>query len=270
MRCATRFLALSLILSCNGPATPSASPEAAKPATPVTPAASGGQTVTFPSTSGNASGYFALPTGAGKHPAIIVIQEWWGVNDWIRQQTDRFASQGYVALAVDLYRGKVAKDQDVAHELMRGMPEDRAMGDLKSAFNYLASRPDVDPARIGSVGWCMGGGYSLALAAAEPRLAADVLNYGHLITDSASMQRIAAPVLGNFGAADRGIPEADVHAFENAMRAAGKQIDVKVYPGAGHAFMNPNNTQGYVQDAAQDAQSRMDAFFEKNLKRGSQ
>ncbi|HEX6178539.1 MAG TPA: dienelactone hydrolase family protein, partial [Thermoanaerobaculia bacterium] len=125
----------------------SSAPPAAVPST--------GSPVTF----GDASGYLAVPPATGKKPAVIVIQEWWGVDDWIREQTDRFAQQGYVALAVDLYRGKSAKDPDEAHELMRGMPEDRAMADLKAAFNYLASREDVEPSAIGVIGWCMGGGY---------------------------------------------------------------------------------------------------------------
>src|SRR5712691_1777262 len=97
-----------------------------------------GTTVTFPSTiAGNASGYLALPDGGGKHPGIIVVQEWWGVNDWVKEQADRFAKQGYVALAVDLYRGRVATTQDEAHELMRGMPEDRAVADLKAGVDFL-------------------------------------------------------------------------------------------------------------------------------------
>ena len=213
----------------------------------------------------DASGYLSLPSGKGKHPAIIVIQEWWGMNEWILQQTDRFASQGYVALAVDLYRGKATSDPEVAHELMRGMPEDRAMSDLKTGFNYLAARDDVDASRIGVIGWCMGGGYSLALATVEPRVAATVMNYGRLVTDPATIAKIESPLLGNFGALDRGIPPADVSAFDAAMRKAGKSSDVKVYDGAGHGFMNPNNKDGYVAGAAKDAWARIDSFFAKRL-----
>ena len=107
-----------------------------------------GSGVTFTSSPGDGSGYLALPSGAGKHPALIVIQEWWGLNDWVKEQADRFASQGYVALAPDLYRGKVASDPNMAHELMRGMPQDRAMNDLRGAFNYLAARKDVDMTQL--------------------------------------------------------------------------------------------------------------------------
>ncbi|HKO56028.1 MAG TPA: dienelactone hydrolase family protein [Thermoanaerobaculia bacterium] len=213
-----------------------------------------------------ASGYLALPAGAARKPAIIVIQEWWGLNDWVKEQADRYASQGYVALAPDLYRGRVATTMDEAHELSRGLPEDRAIGDLKGAFNYLASRDDVDPKRIGVIGWCMGGGYALGLALNEPRLAAVVMNYGRLVTDPAAIAKLNAPLLGNFGAADRGIPAADVQAFDAALKKAGKSSDIKIYEGAGHAFMNENNKQGYAKDAAADAQKRIDAFFASHLR----
>jgi carboxymethylenebutenolidase len=224
-------------------------------------------TVTFPSTSGDGSGYLAVPESTGRHPAVIVIQEWWGLNDWIRQQADRFAGQGYAALAVDLYRGKVAAAQEEAHELSRGLPTDRAMADLKAGFDFLTKRKDVDPSRIAVIGWCMGGGYALQLAIAEPRIAAAAINYGHLVTNPQAIAGIKPPILGNFGAADRGIPSDDVKAFDAALSKAGKTFDVKIYDGAGHAFMNPNNKQGYVRTAADDAWKRIDAFFAKYLKR---
>jgi len=228
-------------------------------------AAHRGQTITFNSMPGKGSGYLSVPATKGKHPGIIVIQEWWGVNDWVKEQTDRLASQGYVALAPDLYRGKVANDPNLAHELMRGLPDDRAMADLKGAFNELATRRDVDPKRIGVIGWCMGGGWALQLAMKEPRLNAAVINYGHLATDPSAIANIRPAVLGNFGAEDRGIPAADVKAFETALKQTGHDVDVKIYEGAGHAFMNPNNKEGYVPAAAADAQARIDAFLKKHL-----
>ncbi len=227
-----------------------------------------GKMITFPSAiGGNANGYLSLPDDKhGKHPAVVVIQEWWGLNDWVREQADRLAKDGYVALAVDLYRGKSTSDPNIAHELMRGMPEDRANADLKAGFDYLASRPDVDPAHIGSIGWCMGGGYSLNLALAEPRLAACVINYGHLITDPASIEKLKSPILGDFGALDRGITPDDVNAFAAALQKTGKTADIKIYPDAGHGFMNPNNKDGFKEADAADAWRRIDAFFAKNLR----
>lgn len=216
---------------------------------------------------GDASGFLALPTGGeAKKPALIVIQEWWGVDDWIREQASRFAGQGYVALAPDLYRGRVAKSPEEAHELMRGMPEDRAMADLKASIDYLSSRPDVDPNRIGVIGWCMGGGYALALATADPRVKGTVINYGRLVTDADAITKISAPILGNFGSADRGIPAEDVKKFGADLTKYGKLGDIKIYEGAGHAFMNPNNEQGYDAAAAQDAWKRIDSFFERTLR----
>lgn len=222
--------------------------------------------VSYKSGNETVTGYLALPDAAGPRPAVVVIQEWWGLNNWVKEQAQKFAQQGYVALAPDLYRGKSATTPDEAHELMRGMPQDRAVRDLVAAFDYLASRPDVNKAKIGSVGWCMGGGLSLQLAIHEPKLAACAVNYGAMPTDAADIQKIQAPVLGNFGAEDHGIPPDAVHAFEKAMKAAGKTIDVKIYDGAGHAFENPNNKQGYRSDAAADAWARMLGFFGQTLK----
>ena len=224
------------------------------------------ETVSYKSGDETVTGYLALPGSPGRHPAIIVIHEWWGLNDWVKEQAQRFRDQGYVALAVDLYRGKSAADPAQAHELMRGMPHDRALRDLKAAFDYLASRPDVNKNKIGSVGWCMGGGYSLELAENEPKLAACAVNYGAMPTDPALIQKIQAPLLGNFGAEDRGIPPDAVRAFEKAMKDAGKTIDAKIYDGAGHAFENPNNKAGYRQDSAMDAWARMLGFFGRTLK----
>jgi carboxymethylenebutenolidase len=224
------------------------------------------ENVTFPSGDETASGYLALPDSAGRHPALIVIHEWWGLNDWVKEQARKFAEQGYVALAPDLYHGQVAADPSQAHELSRGMPQDRAVRDLKAAFAYLATRNDVDQAKIGSVGWCMGGGLSLQLAIHEPRLAACVVNYGAMPTDPADIGKIRAPVLGNFGAEDRGIPPDAVRAFEAALKAAGKSADMKIYDGAGHAFENPNNQAGYRAEAAADAWKRMVDFFNRTLR----
>lgn len=223
------------------------------------------ETIQFSAPDGPVSGFLAVPSTRGKHPALVVIHEWWGLTDWVKGETEKFAEQGYVALAVDLYRGKVTNDPMEAHELMRGLPDDRAIGDLEAAFNYLAGRKDVERGRIGSVGWCMGGGYSLQLAIHEPRLAACVVNYGALPTDSAELQKIHAPLLGNFGGLDRGITPDDVHAFEKTMRSLDKNVNVKIYADAGHAFENPTNKAGYRPADAADAWTRMTVFLKKKL-----
>jgi len=225
--------------------------------------AEAGKMVDFKSGSETISGYLSTPDGSGGKPGLVVIQEWWGINDFVKAKADEFAKKGYVAFAPDLYRGKVAKDPDVAHQLMRGMPEDRAMRDLQAAVAYLKSRPDVDGSRIGSIGWCMGGGYSLALAVAEP-LAGSVIYYGRLVTDPAKIASLKTPLLGNFGGKDQGIPADTVKDFESKAKAAGKSVDFKVYPDAGHGFAS---TLEVRPGDAKDADARADAFLEKMLKR---
>jgi carboxymethylenebutenolidase len=222
--------------------------------------------VSYPSGSETVSGYLAAPGGTGKKPALVVIQEWWGLNDFIKGKADAFSRQGYVALAVDLYRGKVTADADTAHQLMRGLPEDRAIRDLRAAVAYLRSRPDVDGKRIGSIGWCMGGGYSLALALAEPTLAGSVIYYGRLVTDDAKIAGLAVALLGNFGGKDQGIPPESVREFERKARAAGKSVDFKIYPEAGHGFASSNDPKTFRADDAKDADARADAFLARVLK----
>ncbi|MEP6993438.1 MAG: dienelactone hydrolase family protein [Acidobacteriota bacterium] len=228
--------------------------------------ASAGTMVSYPSGSETVSGYLAAPEGAGKKPAIVVIHEWWGLNDFAKAKADGFAKQGYVALAVDLYRGKVADNADVAHQLMRGLPEDRAVRDLKAVVAYLRARPDVDGKRIASIGWCMGGGYSLALALAEPTLAGAVIDYGHLVTDPQTIAGLKVPLLGNFGGQDQGIPPADVRAFAEAGKKAGANVDFKIYPDAGHGFASAKDPAVFRPDDARDADARTNAFLARVLK----
>ena len=224
------------------------------------------ESVTFASGDEKAPGYLVLPSAEGKHPAVIVIHEWWGLNDWVKEKTRGFAGDGAVSLAVDLYRGRVAADADTAHQLMRGMPEDRALRDLEGAFNYLASRPDVDPSHIGVVGWCMGGGQALSLAIAEPKLAAAVVYYGRLVTDPATIEKIKTPLLGNFGADDQGITPESVKAFSAAAKKAGVKADFKVYPNAGHGFASNHDPKIFKTEAARDADRRTSSFFAQHLK----
>lgn len=228
--------------------------------------AGGQQTVMFPSGHATAQGVLYLPQGAGPHPALILIHEWWGLNDWVKEQAAGYAAKGYVALAVDLYRGKVATTPELAHELSRGLPQDQGVRDLTAAVAYLEGRKDVARDRIGAVGWCMGGGYALQLAIAAPALKAVAINYGSLATDKAALAQIHAAVLGNFGGMDKGIAPEAVHAFEAAMQSLGKPVDCKIYPLAGHAFENSTNQAGYRADDARDAFARIERFFAERLK----
>ena len=226
-----------------------------------------GKTVSYKSGEDTVPGTLYTPAGKGPFPALIVIHEWWGLNDWVKEQASKLAEEGYVALAVDLYRGKVATTPDMAHELSRGLPQDRAKRDLHAAFEFLASQPNVKKERIGAIGWCMGGGYSLDVALEEPTLAADVINYGHLATDTEALKKIHAPILGLFGAQDRGITPDDVHKFGGALDQLGKHAEIKIYDDAGHAFENPNNKDGYRSADAADAWKRTVDFLAATLKK---
>jgi len=223
--------------------------------------------VSYKSGDETVKGILYTPEGKGPFPAIIVIHEWWGLNDWVKEEASKLSDQGYVTLAIDLYRGKVATTPDEAHEIMRGVPEDRAQRDLHAAYAFLEAQPDVKKNRIGAIGWCMGGGYSLDVALQEPDLAADVINYGHLATDPATLKKINAPILGLFGAQDRGITPDDVKKFEAQLQQLGKKIDMTIYPDAGHGFENPNNKDGYREKDTADAWDKTVKFLAANLKK---
>jgi carboxymethylenebutenolidase len=229
--------------------------------------AADGKPVSYKSGDETVHGVLYAPTGKGPFPALVVVHEYWGLNDWVKEQASRLADQGYVSLAVDLYRGKVATTPEMAHELMRGVPEDRAKRDLHAAVELLKSQSNVKKDRIGSIGWCMGGGYALDVALQEPDLAAAVINYGHLATDPEALKKINAPILGLFGGQDRGITPDDVHKFEQQLKQLGKKVDIKIYDDAGHAFENPNNKDGYRAADAADAQKRTVDFLAMALKK---
>ncbi len=225
------------------------------------------KSVSYKSGDETVQGVLYAPPGNGPFPALVVVHEWWGLNDWVKDQASKLADEGYVALAVDLYRGKVATTPEMAHEIMRGVPEDRAKRDLHAAVEFLKSQPKVKKERIGSIGWCMGGGYALDVALEEPDLGATVINYGRLATDADALKKINAPILGLFGALDHGITPDDVHKFEQALKQLGKKVEIKIYDDAGHAFENPNNKDGYRADDAADAWKRTIAFLAATLKK---
>jgi carboxymethylenebutenolidase len=229
--------------------------------------AAGPQRVSYTTSTGQTvHGLLYEPAGHGKHPAIVVIHEWWGLDTWIEQQAQQLAHEGYVALAVDLYGGKVTTNPQVARQLDMALKPEEATANVVGAAHYLAAQKNVDAHRIGAVGWCMGGGYAALLAVHDPTLKAVAINYGELPQSRAELAKIQAPVLGIFGGADPVVTPAEVAAFEQTMRSLGKSITVKTYPGAGHAFENPNNRMGYRPADAADAQARMRAFFARELK----
>lgn len=209
--------------------------------------------------------YLSVPFDAkAPAPALILIHEWWGLNEQMRQVADDFATQGYVAYAVDLYEGKATSDTMEAHELMRGLPEDRAMKTLKEALAYLKKNPAVDRERIAVIGWCMGGGYALEFALQEPTLNAAVMYYGKLIMDEKKLMQLKVPLLGIFGGQDRGIAPASVEEFQRDLERFGKSVEIHIYKDAGHAFANPNNANYRAEDA-HDAQKKTLVFLKQHL-----
>lgn len=214
------------------------------------------------------TGYLARPKrGADRLPGLIVIQEWWGLNDNIRAMARRFAGEGYVVLAVDLYEGKSAATPDEASALMQEVMKDpaRLLDNLKQAHEHLARRQGA--ARIGVVGWCFGGGWALETALSlGKKLDAAVIYYGRVETDPKQLEPLAAPLLGHFGALDTGIPLEGVRAFEAALGQLGKKATIHVYEGAGHAFANPTGSR-YQEEAATLSWRRTVAFLAEQLKR---
>ena len=224
------------------------------------------QAVTFPSGTETIAGYLAAPESPGKYPALVVIHEDWGLTAWVKEQTRKLAAEGYVALAVDLYRGQMAHDPAFAYELMVNTPPERALRDLEAAIHFLYVRPDVNKEKMGAIGWSAGGKWSLLLAVNDPFLAACVSNYGSTPTNPSDIQKIHAPVLAIFAGDDRYITASDVHDFETAMNGAHKSLDIKVYPNAGPGFENSGNTLAYREGAAIDAWQRTLAFLDQHLK----
>jgi len=242
---------------------PAATPAAtAAPAQPVT-----AEEVAFGEVQGRqARGYLARPQAqrTGALPGLIVIHEWWGLNDNIRAVTRRLAGEGYVALAVDLYGGKVADNPDAAKQLMSGVMANRepATAVLRAADDYLKKQ---GASKVGVIGWCFGGGWSLATAIDEaPGIDAAVMYYGQPEKDRARLERLRAPLLGLFGADDKSIPPAAVRELESTLKSLGKSVDIHIYEGAGHAFANPSGTN-FRPEAAEDAWKRTVAFLHHNL-----
>ena len=213
------------------------------------------------------TGYLARPAGAeGPLPGLIVIQEWWGLNDNVRAMARRFAGEGYVALAVDLYEGKVAETSEAAYATMTAAMErpDRLTENLRQAHAYL--KQQAGATKIGVVGWCFGGGWSLRTALElGDGIDAAVMYYGRTIDDPAELGRLSAPLLGLFGGQDQGIPVEGVRAMEKALGELGKSATIVVYENADHAFANPSG-QRYDEAAASDAWQKTTAFFAEHLK----
>ncbi|MGB3492192.1 MAG: dienelactone hydrolase family protein [Elainellaceae cyanobacterium] len=242
---------------------PISTPMAQAPSAPVM-----GQAVTYGLIDGEpVTGYLSMPEGVSDSiPGVIVIHEWWGLNDNIRTMADRLAGEGYAALAVDLYRGGVAETPDDARSLVQSALEtpDLLNQNLLEAHDYLVT--ELSAPRTGSIGWCFGGTWSLNTARLLPEsLDATVIYYGGgIVTDSESLEALQMPIQGHFGALDSNPSVETVQEFEATLNTLGKNADIYIYEDANHAFANPSGTR-YNADAAETAWGRTVEFLHAHL-----
>ena len=211
----------------------------------------------------NTQGYLARPSQPGDYPGVVMIHEWWGLNDNIKQMARELASHGYVVLAVDLYQGEVAKKSEEARALISSFDSDEGVLNMNSAITFLEENYNVN--KIGSIGWCFGGGQSLNLALNNNGMDATVIYYGQLVSEKDKLSSINWPILGIFAELDQGIPVSSVNEFENALDELGIQNEIYIYPDVDHAFANPSGDR-YAPEATQDAWGKTLTFFEENLK----
>ena len=218
-----------------------------------------------------AKGYLVFPvrqeSNASKLPAVIMIHEWWGLNNHIKDMANLLAKEGYVVLAADLYNGKVAADPNEAGNLVQSVRanQENAITNLKAGVKYVSSLPIVDKSKIASIGWCFGGGQSLQLAlnSQDQPLAATILYYGTpLVIEKSELSKIKWPVLGIFGDKDQAIPLKQINQFKAALDEIGITNEIHIYPGIGHAFANPSG-DNYAPKETKDAWEKTLSFLKR-------
>jgi len=212
--------------------------------------------IQFAANGGDAPGYLVRPEDDGPFPGIVVIQEWWGLDDHIKDVAERFAAEGYVALAPDLYRGEVAAEPDDARRLAMELELDQALVDIQGAVNYLLAQPDVEPKQAGVIGFCMGGRLTMMMSYRGENVGAAIVFYGGGVqpTDE-ELKAISAPLLGIYGEADEGIPVDRIQEWDSKLDVFGKVHEIHIYPDAPHAFFN-DERPSYRATASADAWTR--------------
>lgn len=216
-----------------------------------------------------ARGLYVYPSErAGKLPGILVVHEWWGLNDQIKAEARNLAAEGYAVFAIDLYDGEVATDAARAGQLAGAVRGDQAAAErkMKAALDFLEAQPEVNADRLASMGWCFGGGQAAVLSSSgDSRIRATVIYYGTPITDPARLKNMTAPVLGIWGEEDQSIKVADARTFEQALESQGTSAEFHYYEGAGHAFANPTRGDAYRPQATADAWQKTLAFLRAQL-----
>lgn len=224
-----------------------------------------GKIVQFSSNGGTCSGYLALPN-AGRGFGVIVLQEWWGLVDHIRDVADRFSREGFVALAPDLYHGKKTTSPDEAGKLFMALNISQVEKDLRGAIDYLLAVEECQGESVGTVGFCMGGQLSLYAACANSKVAACVVYYGIHPNVHPDIAALRAPVLGFFAEKDSSVPPQAVRKLEAELNAAGKQAEFHIYKDVNHAFFNDTRAEVYHEASAKDSWHRMLNFFRDALR----
>jgi carboxymethylenebutenolidase len=222
-----------------------------------------GKMVEFPTNSTTTAGYLATPA-SGRGPGILVIQEWWGLVSHIKNVCDRFAAEGFAALAPDMYHGKTADEPDGAGKLFMALNIAQAEKDLRGAAKSLAGHSSTT--RLGAVGFCMGGQLALFAATLNPSVGATVNFYGIHPNVKPEYTRLSGPVLGLFAEKDGFVTPQVAREVDAAIKAAGKHSEIHIYPGVDHAFFNDERPDAYNKPAADDAWRRTLAFFRQHLK----
>jgi carboxymethylenebutenolidase len=228
-----------------------------------------GEMVTFPSNGGQAEGYLAVPD-AGRGPGVVVIQEWWGLNDQIKEVCDRFAAEGFVALAPDLYHGKSTSPpkDDEAGQLMMSLNIQQAAKDMAGAVDHLTRHEAVTSAGVGVVGFCMGGGLALWLGTLRPDTVKAVVSYYGIIPWPAAQpdySKLQASVQGHYAANDDFADPETVRKLEEELKGLGKDVDFHTYPGVGHAFTNHHRPDVFHEDHSETAWRRTVDFLRRQL-----
>ena len=224
-----------------------------------------GAKVEFQSNGGQTDGYLAIPK-SGSGPGLVVIQEWWGLVDHIKDVCDRFAGEGFVALAPDLYHGQIAKSPDQAGKMMMALRIDEAEKDLKGATDYLLSHESTTAEKVGTVGFCMGGALSLYAATKNLNVGACVVFYGGHPNVKPDLPNLNSPVLGIYAERDGFVTPESFHQLESQLKGHGKSIEAHIYPGVDHAFFNDTRPEVYNAAASADAWTRVVRFLRTNLK----
>ena len=222
-----------------------------------------GKMVDFPSNGGTTQAYLATPA-SGKGPGVLVIQEWWGLVPHIKRVADRFAAEGFTALAPDMYHGKTADEPDGAGKLFMALNIAQAEKDLRGAATYLAGQSST--ARLGAVGFCMGGQLALFAGTVNPNVGAVVDFYGIHPNVKPDYSKLSGPVLGLFAEKDTFVTPQTAREVDAAIKKAGKSSEIHIYPNVDHAFFNDDNKAAYNKESADDAWRRTIAFFRQHLK----